>query len=147
MRGNITGLLAAAFMAVCGVASANIIYNIDVSDGGETVAGTITTDGFIGGLTAADFVAWNLSATGTSPLSIASPGTFVNCAPSGCGVTAEIDGALHFLGSGNELLSFANTGASISFSGTGVHVSLACGTGVGQPLGATVLSRKRPHTF
>jgi hypothetical protein len=40
MRGNIVGLLAAALMGVCGVASANIVYNVLISDGVETVMGT-----------------------------------------------------------------------------------------------------------
>lgn len=93
MRENIVGLLAAALMAVCGVASANIIYNVDISGAGETITGTITTDGASGLLMAADFVSWSLAVTG--------PGSFIDnsleipnypqtavCAVAGCGVTA-----------------------------------------------------------
>jgi len=44
MRGNFVGLLAAALMAVCGVASANIAYNADAKDGFGTATWTITAD-------------------------------------------------------------------------------------------------------
>jgi hypothetical protein len=108
MRGNIVGLLAAALMAVCGVASANIIYNIDLSGGGETVTGTITTDGTLGVLTPASIVAWNLSAAGPIVLTVASPGNLAcqGAAFGGCGVTAEAGGALMETGAGAAFLTF-----------------------------------------
>lgn len=111
MRGTFVGLLAAALMTLCGVASANIIYNIDISGGGETVMGTITTDGTLGALTVASIAAWNLNAAGPIVLTVASPGNFL-CQTSpdgGCGVTAEADGTLVQTGGG--------TGAFIAFYG------------------------------
>ena len=63
MRGNISRLLAMVLICVCGVASANIIYNVNLSGGGETLKGTITTDGDTGvPLTPADFISWSLLA-------------------------------------------------------------------------------------
>ena len=102
MRGNIVRLLAAALMAVCGVASANIIYDVDLSGGGETLKGTITTNGTLGALTVADIVAWSLSAAGTVALSVVSPGNDLCqvAAFGGCGVTAEADGTLVETGAG-----------------------------------------------
>lgn len=44
MRGNIVGLLAAALMAVCGVATADVVYNVDNADGFGTATWTITAD-------------------------------------------------------------------------------------------------------
>jgi|SRR5258708_5813118 hypothetical protein len=97
MRGNIVGLLAAALMAVCGVASANIIYNVDISGGGETVTGTITTDGASGLLTAADFVSWSLAVTGSVTFNDSGPPFAAFCDVSGCGVSAGV-GALTYVG-------------------------------------------------
>jgi hypothetical protein len=45
MPGNMVGLLAAVLMCVCGIARADIVYDINISDAVETVTGTITTDG------------------------------------------------------------------------------------------------------
>jgi hypothetical protein len=85
MRGNIVGLLAAALMGVCGVATANIIYNVDISGGGETMTGTITTDGAPGTLSLFDFVSWSLSASGPVSFSVF-PSSFFACEPAGCGI-------------------------------------------------------------
>jgi PEP-CTERM motif len=88
MRGNIVGLLTAALMGVCGVASANILYNVNLSGGGETVTGTITTDGDSGFLTAADFVSWSLAASGVVTINDAAPPGVAACDGSGCGIFA-----------------------------------------------------------
>jgi hypothetical protein len=89
MRGNIVGLLAAALMAVCGVARSNIVYNVNITDGTETVFGTITTDGNIGALVAGDITAWDLTASGPIAFAITSAqiGATVQCEGS-CGLTA-----------------------------------------------------------
>jgi hypothetical protein len=91
MRGTILGLLAVALMFVCGVASANIVYNVDITDGTETISGTITTDGHTGTLLLGDITAWDLTATGPVAFSINSTlsGAIDGCAPSGCGLTAS----------------------------------------------------------
>ena len=90
MRGNILGLLAVALMCVCGVASANIVYNVNISGAGETVTGTFTTDGTIGPIAYADIVAWDLVASGSiAAFTIASDqvGSTQVCFAS-CGLTA-----------------------------------------------------------
>ena len=45
-------------------ASANITYLIDVTAGGGSVTGTVTTDGATGTLGTSDFLAWNLTLNG-----------------------------------------------------------------------------------
>jgi PEP-CTERM motif len=98
MRGNILVLLAVALTCVCGVAkSTPIVYNVDIAGQGETVTSTITTDGVIGGLVAADITAWSLTASGPIGLSINSSlvGAGVSCAPSGCGLTASLSDLIY----------------------------------------------------
>jgi hypothetical protein len=139
MRENLVGLLAAALMAVCGVASANIIYSVDLSGGGETVKGTITTNGTLGALTSLNIVAWNLSATGLVDLSVVSPGSEACQSPAGggCGVTAEADGTLVETGAGIAPFLAFYVGAPpsapvISFEGSAIYVILAYGAPDGQ---------------
>lgn len=68
MRGNFAGLLAVVLIGLCGIAAATpIVYNVNISDGTETVTGTITTDGKIGTLAASDITAWDLAASGPEP--------------------------------------------------------------------------------
>ena len=98
MRANIVGLLAAALMGVCGGASANIVYNVNISDGVETLMGTITTDGQSGLLLASDFVSWSLSASGHVNFVANGPPIAIECDPLGCGVAA-LGGDLDFVGS------------------------------------------------
>jgi PEP-CTERM motif len=111
MHKNIVGLLAVALIWVCGVAAATpIVYNVNITDGTETVSGTITTDGMIGTLVAGDVTNWALSATGPVALSINStlPGAIVDCdsMPS-CGLVATADGGLEY--------DFSNPTALIEF--------------------------------
>ena len=157
MRGSIVGLLAAALMVLCGVASANIIYNVDISGGGETVTGTITTDGTIGALTAASIVAWNLSASGPAVLSVVSPGNH-ECQGSafgGCGVTAEADGTLVETGSTPFAVTAFYGGAlgqppSIEFAPSAVFVEITADeiavipTGQGTVLGSSSSAPEPP---
>ena len=50
MRRNIAGVLTVALMCVCGVARPSIVYDVNITDGIETISGTITTDGTTGTL-------------------------------------------------------------------------------------------------
>ncbi len=91
MRRSIVGLLAAALLCAWSVASANIIYSVNLTDGTETVSGSITTDGNVGAITAADIVAWSLTASGVVDASIAStmPGAAApRCLLNGCALVA-----------------------------------------------------------
>ncbi len=54
MKPKILGLISVVLLGVCGVASSSIVYNVDITDGTETVSGTITTDGNTGALAAGD---------------------------------------------------------------------------------------------
>ena len=54
----------AVVLALAGEAQGNIIYNVNEVVGAGGVVGTITTDGTVGVLSAADIVAWNLTVTG-----------------------------------------------------------------------------------
>jgi hypothetical protein len=122
MRGNIVGLLAAALMAVCGVASANIIYNVDISGGGEEVKGTITTDGASGPLVAADFVSWSLTASGGINFVDGGPPPGANCGGLGCGV-AVVGGEIAYTGGVSTFVAFGDiAGTSIDFGDASVDV-------------------------
>jgi hypothetical protein len=90
MRKNIVGLLAVALLWGCGIAAATpIVYNVNLSDGIETVTGTITTDGHTGALLAGDITAWTFSASGPLNFLVSSTlfGALVDCGPS-CGLSA-----------------------------------------------------------
>jgi PEP-CTERM motif len=91
---SVVKLLTVALVCAWSVASANIVYNVNISDGTETVAGTITTDGFIGTLLSTDFVAWNLSATGSLAFVLSSPGALFGCGAAGCGATGTASSLL-----------------------------------------------------
>ena len=132
MRGNIRGLLAVALMCVCGVARPSIIYNVDIAGQGETITGTITTDGMIGGLVASDITAWSLTASGPMGLSIDSllVGAAVSCAPSGCGLTASLsDLTYNFANSALALYFRALDDGSISLFFTAFQVAVGNGGG------------------
>jgi PEP-CTERM motif len=62
-QSKIHGLVAVGLLSVCGGAQASdITYTLNIPTVGDlTVAGTITTDGNMGPLTAADFVAFDFS--------------------------------------------------------------------------------------
>src|SRR6185437_15282498 len=99
MREKLVGLLAAALMCVCGVASANITYTVVLSGNGETVTGTITTDGASGQLSAANVLSWSLSGSGDLTFSFdkSLPSSSVACGV-GCGLDAN-GSELEFVGS------------------------------------------------
>ena len=55
------------FMATTSSAVANTIYTVDLPSAGDvTVMGTITTDGTLGILTAANFLSWDLTVSSSS---------------------------------------------------------------------------------
>src|SRR5438046_8443851 len=85
MRANIVGLLAVALVCVCGVARSNIVYDVNISNGTETISGTITTDGNTGPLVPGDIIAWNLMAVGPDQV----PPGGVSCGL-GCGISATL---------------------------------------------------------
>ena len=123
MRGNIVGLLAAALMAVCGVASANIIYNVNLSGGGETVTGTITTDGASGLLTPADFISWSLSASGLLTFSDVGPPPAAMCGFPGCGIEVVGDTMEVIGGVGTFLTLLGTSFVDITFFSNNVLVT------------------------
>jgi hypothetical protein len=90
-KAALAALAATAFMGVSGGAKASIIYDVNVSDGTESVNGTITTDGNTGALSSSDFTAWDLTVAGTSALpepfiiTSADAGADIFCQGGGCG--------------------------------------------------------------
>ena len=96
MRRIIVGLLAVALTSISRVlVAAPITYNVDITNGTETVSGTITTDGITGALTSGDIDAFDLTATGPVAFvdSSNAPSPFAGCGAGvpgvGCGVTAS----------------------------------------------------------
>lgn len=94
MASNTWLLSAAALACFCGVASANIIYNVDFppTPAEELVTGTITTDGATGPLMESDITAFDLTITGNLAnftLNSSVAGTQFSCSLfGGCGLTA-----------------------------------------------------------
>ncbi len=134
MKSKILGLISVVLLGVCGVASASIIYNVDITDGTETVSGTITTDGVIGALDLSDVIAWDLIAGGPvsfhTESSDPTQDSFANCgATSVCGITATSDALVHTslgrLGLGYNITpgTTADGLNTIIFQGNGVLVS------------------------
>jgi len=101
---NVMVLLTMALSCACSEAGANIVYSVDITDGTETLSGTITTDGTIGPLSAADFTAWDLTASGPASFVLTGPPT-ASCDVTGCGVTASLTN-LEFTGSAGQSLHF-----------------------------------------
>jgi hypothetical protein len=153
MPGNMVGLLAAVLMCVCGIARADIVYDINISDAVETVTGTITTDGSTGFLAAADFVSWNFTASGPVSLAFSGPPLPAFCPAAGCGIFAS-DAFLEFAGTGPQLIGFLDSlsAESIVFKPGQivVHVSDAENAFISQgapyPIGAAVASVPEPPT-
>jgi hypothetical protein len=77
MKSKLLALIAC--IALVGPAkAATIVYNIDISEGADTITGTITTNGTLGALVTADISAYSLSVTNseaTFPLSNTIGGT------------------------------------------------------------------------
>jgi len=131
MYANIARLLAVALMCAWNVASANVIYNVNITDGVETVAGTITTNGASGLLTAADFVSWSLTASGPISFVDSGPPQPVFCEPPtfACGISA-IGNQLVYNGA-NPAATFLYDGAvdEIAFASFDVFVAVDGGGG------------------
>ena len=132
MRKNIVGLLAAALLFACGVAAATpIVYNVNISDGIETVTGTITTDGTIGPLVAGDISAWTFSASGPVNFLVSSTlfGALLDCGLS-CGLSATASSLTYDFSSATAHSLFATVISDdvtgIAFLTGGVSVCLHC---------------------
>lgn len=87
----LTGFVSAlVFLCVTSVAEANII---DLSGNGETVAGSITTDGTFGTITAlANITAWSFMVSGAPfafSISSADPSAFIHCESGTCSLNAD----------------------------------------------------------
>ncbi len=111
MRPKILALLAVVLMCVSGVARSSINYFINIDSGGESVKGTITTDGATGVLAASDITAWVLYASGPLTVSFgssATPGAFVVCPPAGCGLLATATTLSYNFGALDNALDFGN---------------------------------------
>jgi hypothetical protein len=75
-------LMALALMCGAHGAEAAIVYNVDITNGTETLTGTITTDGQTGPLAATDFTAWSFTASNPAsfgPITQASASAKVTC--------------------------------------------------------------------
>jgi hypothetical protein len=97
-RRSIAVLLGVSLMWVAQIASADIIYNVDITDGTETVSGTITTDGAIGHIVATDITGFNLTVTGSAlafgPVTPGFPSCSTNCGVLASATTLVFDGGV-----------------------------------------------------
>jgi len=118
-----------ALFAICGVSvgpagASNITYNIDISDGTNSVIGTITTDGTIGNLISIPtdpFVSWNLQITiGSVSGSDIGPSVPFGDKSLGGALTSDTQFFLDFTRIGNSslfILDGTNAGFTASNSG------------------------------
>ncbi len=86
-RSVIGGSLAALCFVLSAPASASVAYSIDTSGdlvGGNTLTGTITTDGAIGALQASDITGFNLTVSGKVSVTTDSNNNGFTCQLSGC---------------------------------------------------------------
>jgi len=82
---KLIGLASALAMVLVSPASADIVYSVDYTVGASVLTGTITTDGDIGAITAADIKSFDLS---TTVLGTHVEFTSSNSAATGNGLTA-----------------------------------------------------------
>ncbi len=87
-------LLALFLSMMAGSASASVIYNVSISSSaptGETITGTITTNGATGVLAASDFLSWNLTASGAISTTVVGTGPAICDSVAGCGLQVAGD--------------------------------------------------------
>ncbi len=149
-------LLGASLLWIAQIASANIIYKVNITDGAETVSGTITTDGTLGTLTLADIVGFNLTVTGSSLAfgPIVFPGSGNGCA-SPCLVASsttlvlgaggellleDVPGATDFKPTEIDLTSFGPPSISDAISLPNGYTLGSCGASVPEPATLALLS-------
>lgn len=96
------GLLAVALTEQGTAWASPIIYNVNITNYGITVSGTIVTDGTIGALSSNNFISWDLASIDLNPssyysfsISDSDPGAEILCRPiTNCGFAATSTGLL-----------------------------------------------------
>jgi hypothetical protein len=86
---------AALSFVTCSNAFADIVYNVNIVSGSNSVVGQITTDGSLGTVIAADIVDFSLTITNTSGSAVLSPGTLANFQVGGSDLTATSSGLFY----------------------------------------------------
>ena len=115
MRLKTVRIHAALLLLACGIAEASpITYTISYAIASDQVTGTITTDGTIGNLSAANITSWSFTETGSNPFSISSlnPGTAMFCVstnPNSCGLTATTSALVFDFLSNQNMLVFKSS--------------------------------------
>ena len=92
MKSKVLALIAVGFIgAMSPVAQAiPITYDLNFTNGTDTLTGSITTDGTIGGIFEANIVAWSFTDTGPAAFDMSSAGTnFIQCQGAGGCFTAS----------------------------------------------------------
>lgn len=124
LRGSLlNSLLFTALMVMSYTACASLVYSFSIASEGETIVGSITTDGTTGDyLSSQNISAWNLQASGPVNVTIASSnfGSAIECPPEGCGLLPA-GTYLYFIPTlfptGTQYISFLNGGDAISLNG------------------------------
>jgi hypothetical protein len=137
---KLIGLASAAAMALISPASADIVYSVDYTVGASVLIGTITTDGNIGAITAADITSFGLS---TSVLGTPAEFTSPSSTATGNGLTATATELSFNFASGD---TFEITGAGGSFELTTGQAELHAGnSGTGGRNESTILASAVPE--
>jgi hypothetical protein len=137
---KLIGLASALAIALVSPASADIVYSVDYTVGESVLTGTITTDGEIGAITAADIKSFDLS---TSVLGTPAEFTSSNSTATGSGLTATATQLSFNFAAGD---TFEITGVGGDFELTKGHAELDVGKdGTGGRSESTILASAVPE--
>ena len=91
MKSKIVGVISVVLLSVCGFATASpITYDVNLTGGGETITGAITTDGTLGTITLADITEWSFVVTG-APVAFTLSSTDAGARPNGAHVRSQAE--------------------------------------------------------
>ena len=122
-RALAAGAVAMAMAMATSAQASQIIYNLSFSGPMDNLAGMITTDGTIGGIFAANIVAWSFTETGTAPhtLSSADAGSGYQCfGTSGCFTATATTLSFNFgtMIANDPFANFESLGSVVQFTAT-----------------------------
>ncbi|MEQ1593408.1 MAG: PEP-CTERM sorting domain-containing protein [Thiobacillus sp.] len=99
MRATRSVIYAVVIMGLASASHANTIYNINIADGGNSLTGTITTDGMLGEINNYNIVDWSITVAGPYNFTLDSATSVFGC-NSVCGLEATADVLILFPSTG-----------------------------------------------
>jgi hypothetical protein len=136
---KLIGLTSALAIALVSPASANIVYSVDYTVGTSVLTGTITTDGNLGAITAADITGFDLSTT----LGASAEFTPANSTVTGNGLTATLTQLSFSFAAGNDF-KISQPGALFELTPTHAELDVG-GSGTGSRAASTIVASAVPE--